>query len=262
MNENYFEKNKEPVEKIGHVYDKSWYDFLAEDRDNIWDQLTDSGLYVFEMLNFHLISETLRRCLPPPALVADMACGRGPLSVTLKERGYQVVGCDFSLKALRSFDKQARELHIPRLTSDLFCPPFKPGCFDAVVFSNVIEHLQDPRPALQQLKDLLKPEGFLVLATPYREDLASRVNICPRCRYRFNPNGHFHSFDENSLSGLLGGSGFLVKKWFRYRSPATEILWSALGGLSFGAWTMFTDRIFNCLYPSKAKQMIMLAGLA
>ena len=54
-------------------------------------------------------------------------------------------------------------------------PPFEMGTFDAVYAGEIIEHLTDPEAALRRWVELLKPNGRLIVTTPNRRHLLTRV---------------------------------------------------------------------------------------
>jgi SAM-dependent methyltransferase len=54
-------------------------------------------------------------------------------------------------------------------------PPFAKGMFDAVYAGEIIEHLTDPEAALRRWVELLKPNGRLIVTTPNRRHLLTRV---------------------------------------------------------------------------------------
>jgi 2-polyprenyl-3-methyl-5-hydroxy-6-metoxy-1,4-benzoquinol methylase len=58
--------------------------------------------------------------------------------------------------------------------------------FDAVICSEVIEHLENPRSTFREINRLLKPGGKLVLTTPNQENIRSYLNLMFR--------GHFAAF--------------------------------------------------------------------
>jgi 2-polyprenyl-3-methyl-5-hydroxy-6-metoxy-1,4-benzoquinol methylase len=58
--------------------------------------------------------------------------------------------------------------------------------FDAVVCSEVIEHLENPRSTLRNIAGLLKPGGKLILTTPNQENIRSFLTLVFR--------GHFAAF--------------------------------------------------------------------
>ena len=60
------------------------------------------------------------------------------------------------------------------------------GYFDAVICSEVIEHLENPRATFRNINELLKHRGKLLLTTPNQENIRSYLNLIFR--------GHFAQF--------------------------------------------------------------------
>ncbi|MFH1769723.1 MAG: methyltransferase domain-containing protein [Parcubacteria group bacterium] len=98
--------------------------------------------------------------------ILDMGCGSGSLAKVLGEQGHTVYGADISPEAL----KLAKE-HIEKG----FCFDFENGAwpddlmamkFDAIIATEVIEHLFDPESFIKKLKQLLKPNGMIIVTTP------------------------------------------------------------------------------------------------
>ncbi len=99
--------------------------------------------------------------------------------------------------------------------------PFPTGSFDAVLFCEVLEHLQaDPLKVLRELKRVLKPDGHLILTTPNvaRLENVSRLiageNIYdPYSGY--GPYGrHNREYNKHELALLLKYAGFEVEALF------------------------------------------------
>jgi SAM-dependent methyltransferase len=56
--------------------------------------------------------------------------------------------------------------------------PYPDNYFDAVIFSEVIEHLNiNPLPVLQEINRILKPDGILYITTPNQVSLLKRITI-------------------------------------------------------------------------------------
>ena len=76
--------------------------------------------------------------------------------------------------------------------------PFRGGSFDMVVASEIVEHLENPQGAMLEAARVLRPGGYLVVSTPYRESL--KYTLCIHCNKKTPVNAHLHSFDEISFS--------------------------------------------------------------
>ncbi|MET9112075.1 class I SAM-dependent methyltransferase [Streptomyces zhihengii] len=100
------------------------------------------------------------------ALVLDVGCGDGTAAATAAPHlaGHRLVGVDWSQDALRR--ARTRVDHVVRGEFEQGGLPLADGCADAVLFSEVIEHLVDPDGALDELRRVLRPGGHLMLSTP------------------------------------------------------------------------------------------------
>ncbi|MEU6058805.1 methyltransferase domain-containing protein [Streptomyces sp. NPDC047097] len=103
---------------------------------------------------------------PDGALVLDIGCGDGTAAATAAPllTGHRLVGVDWSQDALRR--ARTRVDRVVRGELDGGGLPLADGCADAVLFSEVIEHLVDPDAALDELRRVLRPGGHLMLSTP------------------------------------------------------------------------------------------------
>jgi SAM-dependent methyltransferase len=83
--------------------------------------------------------------------------------------------------------------------------PFESSAFDAVVISEVLEHIpDDARPdVISELRRVLRADGVLVGTVPYRENLADQKTVCPACGNTFHRWGHVASFDVAGVRSLL-----------------------------------------------------------
>lgn len=94
--------------------------------------------------------------------------------------------------------------------------PFKDAQFDVVVMCEVLEHLGDEilSKALLEVGRVLKPGGFLVASTPYREDLGQNIVVCPYCGKVFHKVGHVQSFDKARMRDILIMHGYEIRKLY------------------------------------------------
>ncbi|MFD7547793.1 class I SAM-dependent methyltransferase [Streptomyces sp. NPDC059578] len=101
-----------------------------------------------------------------PAVVLDVGCGDGSAARAAGPllTGHRVIGVDWSQDALRRARQHLTDVVRGELADGRL--PLRSGCADAVLFSEVIEHLVDPDAALDELRRVLRPGGHLMLSTP------------------------------------------------------------------------------------------------
>ncbi len=103
-----------------------------------------------------------RLALPAPARILDAGCGSGRNMVELAPRG-TVTGIELSDASVAA----ARARGIGEVVQgSLLELPFAEDSFDLAVCLDVIEHLQDDRTALGELRRVLAPGGALLVTVP------------------------------------------------------------------------------------------------
>lgn len=132
----------------------------------------------------------------PPARVCDAGCGWGATLESLEGAGYRVSGLDISRAALRRLDRPGRELAVADLTRPL-PEPTEP--FDAALALDVLEHLDDDRPAARNLARLVRPGGVAIISVPARPDLFSEFDAIQGHRRRYTPGRLRSAFDGSGL---------------------------------------------------------------
>lgn len=90
--------------------------------------------------------------------VLDIGCGSSRIVQTLP----QVVGLDLSIRKLRWLRSPGRHL----VQADMNHLPFAEGTFDAVICSEVIEHIPREEVRLEEVVRVIRPGGNLILGTP------------------------------------------------------------------------------------------------
>src|ERR1019366_22131 len=93
----------------------------------------------------------------------DVGCGGGLFLGMMRERGFRVVGLDFSREAAAT---AWRRQQAPAVCGDLARAPFGARSCAGITMFHVLEHLYDPRAYLTAARELLAADGRLVVQVP------------------------------------------------------------------------------------------------
>lgn len=133
---------------------RSWF---AYDRHNPprWAVLYDA-YYIIRRALYRNIVSAAADC---HGVVLDFGCGRSPYKDAFSHVRY--VGADVLVSGYPQEDKR------PDVYFDGVSLPFRDASFDAVIATEVLEHVPDERVTLSEIRRVLKPEGRLVLTVPF-----------------------------------------------------------------------------------------------
>lgn len=131
----------------------------------------------------------LRHCSAPPAgggRVLDVGCGRAALGEAIRQRGWEVWGIERDPEACATARQRLDQLvEADLLSQDQLDRQLGSARFDAVVLSDVLEHLYDPRTVLEQYLRYLKPGGRVLVSVPNAVVWTNRLQwLLGRVNYR------------------------------------------------------------------------------
>ncbi len=147
--------------------------------------------------SFAELLEALERLRPRRGRLLDVGPNVGTCLALAREHGWEVAGVEINAEAARHC-REARALDVRDGTLD--DGPFPPASFAAVVMADVLEHLPDPRRALEQVRELLEPGGVVAVSTPDVSGWAARL-------LQVKPVEHLYYFEPATLRALLGRAG-------------------------------------------------------
>lgn len=100
------------------------------------------------------------------ALVLDVACGTGDLSVELqKDAKARIIGTDFCrpMLAIAAEKNLLEDFNVPYIEGDALSLPFADSSFDAVTIAFGLRNLANWEDGLRELTRIIKPSGKLVI---------------------------------------------------------------------------------------------------
>lgn len=141
--------------------------------------------------------------------ILDVGSGPGHFLLCGKKRGWDVLGFEPSVDA--SEYSKSRKLAV---VNDFFSyeTAREYGPFDVIHASMVLEHIPDPISFVNDMKKLLKPNGFVAIFcpndyNPLQEILQKKLKFKP---WWVVPTHHLNYFDAVSMKKLLSKTGFEV----------------------------------------------------
>ncbi len=155
--------------------------------------------------------------LPPGATVLEVGCSQANASLLAAERGLRAVGLDRDVRALAYARRKHEQGDLAVVCGQAEALPLADGSCDAVLATEILEHLPDPAAALWEMRRVLKPGGRLVVTTPnadfIHERLPSYAEHAPGATAspQADAAGHLFAFTLAELRALIRGVGFTVR---------------------------------------------------
>ncbi|MDE2222774.1 MAG: methyltransferase domain-containing protein [Candidatus Omnitrophica bacterium] len=139
--------------------------------------------------------------------ILDVGCANGLFLHEAKKLGWEVYGVEPSSWAV---DYAVKKLDLPNITPGaLKDADYPANFFDVIIFKDVIEHLPDPKQALEQIRHLLKPSGVICCNTPDVDSLVAKVF---GSKWWGISQSHLFYFNSQSLNALFKATGFVPLK--------------------------------------------------
>jgi SAM-dependent methyltransferase len=170
---------------------------------------------------FLVFQDWLKAELKPGAKVLDVGCGDAVFAKLMPEFEWYGVDANIEKAMLRLGDSDS-DLEDPGghpvlMSHDLMKPPYPwpEKYFDAIVCSEVLEHLWDLRVVHKEVKRLLKREGLYVISTPNFDWIMNhlesfrRIMQTPEAHWSFE---HIRHLNYDTHKRFLNDSGFIIEK--------------------------------------------------
>lgn len=102
--------------------------------------------------------------------ILDYGCGDGALSGMIARMGHDIYGVDTVPLAVEFAKQKFKENRLNGKFSVIegYYSKIEDAFCDIVVCADVIEHVQDPLALLQEIKRIMRKDGFLIISTPLK----------------------------------------------------------------------------------------------
>jgi 2-polyprenyl-3-methyl-5-hydroxy-6-metoxy-1,4-benzoquinol methylase/uncharacterized protein YbaR (Trm112 family) len=187
--------------------------------------------------------------------ILDTGCGGGWLAKAIAPKGQKVISMDISdINPIRAVKNVPVSNHYG-LVADVFELPLNPNSIDCIVASEIIEHVPDPGKFLQELYNILKPGGRVVVTTPYNELI--RTTLCIHCNQLTPHNAHLHSFTEHSMKRYIPKGAKSSMKVFNSKLMVKAHVQKTFSFLPTAAWDAI-DKIGITVTGKKAYRLMTI----
>ena len=156
--------------------------------------------------------------VPPGGRILDAGCGTGSLLVKLALRGYEVYGMDISEDSVRRTEECLRSL-MPEAESVVKQGSaeqidYPDGGFDAVIATEILEHVEKDHLAVREFYRLLKPGGVCIITVPANPALWDISDEMAEHKTRYS---------KEALLQLFNNSSFKIEKLFYVGFPLMRL---------------------------------------
>lgn len=196
MSQNYFVRRSPPVNVS---YEETYWGVITDPDGQVRDRRLERERYLEDLkIELSFINSL------PIGRMLDIGCGLGFLlsgvASAWERHGVEVseFAATHATQYANVFQGRLEEAGYPD------------GYFDLVVIYHVIEHVEQPEVLLQEIRRVLKPEGWLILGTPDFDSGAAR---------RFGENyrmlhdvTHISLFSNESMHRFLRDHGFGIER--------------------------------------------------
>ena len=155
-------------------------------------------------------------------LLLDIGCGNGTFLHVARAHGFKPHGMDESARAA---EIAGTEYGIPVRQGGVGSRIWEGTSFDFITMFHVLEHLPDPRFALEYVRGLLRPSGLLIIQVPNVSSAQAR--IFGRFWYGLDVPRHVINYTPEAVRRLFNGSGFefQLSTLFSLRDNPAQTSW-------------------------------------
>ncbi|MCL5959102.1 MAG: class I SAM-dependent methyltransferase [Chloroflexi bacterium] len=146
--------------------------------------------------------------------VLELGCATGYMSRVLQERGCSVVAFEIDPGMAERAAVFCERIVVGDIEQVDLALELGEDSFDVIVAGDFLEHLKDPLPLLQTLRNYLRPEGYVVASVPNIAHASVRLALLggwfPYSELGLLDRTHLRFFTRETIEKLFEDAGFAV----------------------------------------------------
>ena len=196
-----------------------------------------------------------------PIRILDSGCGDGinlfGLGKIVREKGWhaRIFGVDYNPLRIERASVFSDIAEIRQSSLDAL--PYHDGCFDVVLCNQVLEHIQQDKKVVLELKRVLRSGGILIVGVPNEGCFLGRFRNHVVQRSILQTTDHVNFYTKESISNLISEAGFSISKIERsgFFFPHS-VLHYFLAYTKLGRWLLNT---VGKAWKSQCAELIVIA---
>jgi SAM-dependent methyltransferase len=151
----------------------------------------------------------------------EVGCGRGDFLKVAQMNGFSAIGCDIfggqmpSSEGISFYDGTLKDAKFPD------------GHFNVVVVRNILEHLFNPNVEINEIRRILKINGYLYLKVPnVTFEYGLKCQLFFGKKHSFDPPYHLNYFSKTSLKKFLQNAKIEFLCWY-LEQPTLGSKWTS-----------------------------------
>jgi SAM-dependent methyltransferase len=152
---------------------------------------------------FRTVVDRVRQIVPSGTLI-EIGAAYGFFLLEAKDH-YQVHGVELADEAAESARERGLDVRTGALTRSIL---EEIGPIDVAIMLDVIEHLEDPKAALELCSEFLRPGGTVLLTTPDFGSILARIT--GKSWRNMTPPQHLWYFTPDSIARMAAAAGLEV----------------------------------------------------
>ena len=148
-----------------------------------------------------------KSCDKKQGSLLEIGSGTGAFAAEMKKRGWEVTGLEPDEKA-RINSQALHQVDLQPVENFYTLPP---ASFDVITLWHVLEHVHDLHTYMKKFRELLTPEGTLIIAVP--NYTSKDANIYKEYWAAYDVPRHLYHFSPLSMKKLTEKHGMKIKEY-------------------------------------------------
>ena len=172
----------------------------------------DSLRYEFRSLDSDDVAMKIAGMITPQSRILDVGCGTGVISEILKlNTQADIIGVEPDAERVKKARERNLTVYEGFLTDDFFK---EHGTFDYIIFSDVLEHLENPAEIVQIAKKGLNEKGAIIVSVPNIAHWFVRIDLLFG-NFNYQDCGimdatHLRWFTRDTIRSFFKNTGFEI----------------------------------------------------